>query len=407
MTRPKVLMLSRVFPNSQWPTLGTFCAERVKALSPHADVRVMAPVPWFPRALSFGKWGRWAKVERFGTTPEGVEVTYPRYISLPKVATFHQGITLGCSVRAAFAKHYGDWIPDVIDSHFAFPDGYAAMKLAEQIGCPYTITCHRSGLEVYPKLMFVGRMIRQALFRADRVLAVSPYLRDRAVELGCVSDRAVFVPNGVDTELFSPGDKAEARRLLGLTEEGPLAVCVGYLIKRKNQSVLIEALSALRKKGVQPPRLALVGSGPMEGKLRVLADQLQVADLVHFAGGQPYGEIPRWMAAADWLVLSSLNEGWPTVYFEAMACGRPVISSKVEAAQDAICSDEYGLVVSDNTADGFEEAFTRAMANQYDPQTIRSYAAGHSWPSWAETAVGIIEQIRTQRSDGNSQGEPR
>ncbi len=320
------------------------------------------------------------------------------------MATFHQGLTLGRAVRAEFDKHYGDWIPDVIDSHFAFPDGYVAMKLAAHIGCGYTITCHRSGLEIYPKLMFVGPMIRKALSRADRVLAVSPYLRDKAVTLGCDDDRAVFVPNGVDTDMFSPADKAVARRELGLPADGPLAVCVGYLIKRKNQTVLIEALSKIRSRGDVPPRLALVGAGPIEGQLRQLADKLQVADLVHFAGGRPYEEIPKWMAAADWLVLSSLNEGWPTVYFEAMGCGRPVISSKVEAATDAIYRDEFGLVVSDNTADGFAEAFTRAMATQYDPRAIRSYAAKHSWPSWAETATGIIEQIRSQRSAGNPNG---
>ncbi len=405
MARPKVLMLTRVFPNSQWPTLGTFCAERVKALSPLAEVRVMAPVPWFPQALGLGKWGKWAKVERRGLTPEGIEVTHPRYITVPKIATFHQGYTLAWSVQAEFAAHYGDWVPDVIDSHFAFPDGFAAMKLAARIGCGYTITCHRSGLEVYPKFMFVKPMIRKALARVDRVLAVSPYMRDRAVELGCEDDRSIFVPNGVDTDMFTPGDKSEARRQLGLPDEGTLAVCVGYLIKRKNQSVLIEALAALRKNAAQPPRLALVGAGQMEAQLRQLADQLGVADLVHFAGGRPYEEIPQWMAAADWLVLSSLNEGWPTVYFEAMGCGRPVITSKVAAAQDAIYSDEFGLVVSDNTADGFAQAFTRAMATQYDPQMIRSYAAKHSWPGWAETAAGIIEQIRSERS--NSQGEPR
>ena len=65
MSTPRVLMLTRLFPNSQWPTLGTFCAERARALSRHADVRVISPVPWFPRWLGLEhlEWGSVALVQ--------------------------------------------------------------------------------------------------------------------------------------------------------------------------------------------------------------------------------------------------------------------------------------------------------------------------------------------------------
>jgi glycosyltransferase involved in cell wall biosynthesis len=103
------------------------------------------------------------------------------------------------------------------------------------------------------------------------------------------------------------------------------------------------------------------------------------------------------MGAADWLVLSSLYEGWPTVYFEAMACGRPVITSNVSAARDAVCRDDYGLVVEPNTPEAWADAMRRAQARRCDPKVIRAYAEEHSWDNWAVRFLGIVSELLEDR----------
>ena len=398
MGTPKILMLTRLFPSREFPALGTFCAERARALARYADVRVMAPTPYFPRWMPGPEaWRQAAQVERYGETPEGIPVSYPQYLSVPKVATWSQGIAMARSVWREFRRHH-DWVPDVIDGHFAFPGGYAAVRLARRLGCPCLITCHGSDLRLYPQLPLTGRMLRWALGQADRVICVSTALRETSVRLGCPDANAVFLPNGVDPNRFTVQDKTACRRRLGLPTDGCIAVCVGYLIDRKNQVVLVRALAEIARRGGVPPRLVLVGEGPNKDRLMHEAERLGVQERVHLVGQKPYAEIPDWIGTADWLVLSSTYEGWPTVYFEAMACGRPVLTSNVSSAKDAVCQNDYGLVVEPNTPEAFAEALMKAQARPFDPAVIRGYAEKQSWDKWAQEVIQIIEAVRRPRS---------
>ena len=394
MARLKVLMLTRLFPSREFPANGTFCAERAKALSEFADIRVMVPTPYWPRWLpARGMWAWLSRVEREGMTPEGIPVTYPRYLCLPWIATWSQGLAMARSVRREFSRRCRGWRPDVVDGHFAFPDGYAAVRLAQSIGCPSLVTCHGSDLKLYPPLVFTGSMLSRTLRLANRVISVSTLLRERSIELGCPERNALFLTNGVDTRKFVVRDKSECRRRLGLPVEGVMGLCVGHLDDNKNQSVQIRAIAEIRGAGGRPPRLALVGEGPNRRRLEQEARGLGLAELVRFAGQRPHEEVSDWMGAADWLVLSSHYEGWATVYFEAMSCGRPVITSNVPSAKDCVCDERYGIVVEQNTAEAFAEAMTRAQGRTFDPDTIRAYAERNSWDTWARKMLDIIEGV--------------
>ena len=318
MKRPRILMVTRLFPSRAFPTNGTFCAERARALARYADIRVIVPTPYFPgHCPGPVSWRRFAAVERDGTTAEGLAVSYPRYISVPKLATWTQGLCMAHAVSRDFARWRADWTPDVIDSHYAFPDGYAGVRLARALNRPSLVTCHGSDVLKYPSAFNVGRMMLWTFQHATRVISVSRALQRRSMQLGCPESNALFLTNGVDTHRFLPRSKLECRRRLGLPPEGALAACVANLIPLKNQAVLIRALGHMRRAGQVPPHLALVGDGPHRPKLERLAREEGVAEFVFFAGRRPYDEVSYWMGAADWLVLSSHSEGWPTVYFEA------------------------------------------------------------------------------------------
>lgn len=394
MKRLKILMLTRLFPSKACPTLGTFCLERARALSEHADVRVMVPTPWFPSWLRGpAEWSKWAGVEREGVVEDGIRATYPRYLSIPRLATWSQGLAMANAVQRDLKENYGDWRPDVVDGHFAFPDGYSATRLARTIGCPSLVTCHGADLRFYPELFGARSMVRWTLGNANRIISVSTSLFKRSIELGCPEENAVFLSNGVDPAKFALREKAECRQALGLPMDRRIGVYVGYLIDRKDQSLILRSLAEIRNSGNPVPLVVLVGDGPNRERLRAEAAQLGVSGDVIFAGSRPHAEVAAWMGAADWLLLSSDYEGWATVYFEAMSCGRPVLTSNVSSAKDAICDPAYGMVVEPRTDTAFAKAMIEAGTRTYDPQEIRRYAESHSWARWAERTMAIIEGV--------------
>ncbi len=401
--RRKVLMLTRLFPSRAFPTFGTFCAERARALAPHAEVRVMVPTPYFPAWLPGpAAWKQWARVERDGVFGEDIPVSYPRYVSPPGIATWLQGVAMAARVRREFAARHPGWVPDVIDAHFAFPDGYAALSLGRSLGVPVVVTCHGSDLRQYPDIPIAGAMTRRVLCEADRVVAVSSELLQASLRLGCPPERAQSLSNGVDPRKFALRDKASCRARLGLPLARKIGVCVANLVEVKGQSLLLQALAELRRQGGEAPLLVLVGDGPCRARLEREAEALEAAGDVMFVGRRAHYEVAVWMGAADWLLLSSHAEGWPTVYFEAMACGRPVITTAVSAARDAICRPEYGIVVEPRTPQAFAAAIAAASLSDYDEGFIRAHAEAHSWERWAETALDIFDQAGAGRAAGET-----
>ena len=395
MARLKILMLTRLFPSQEFPGFGTFCMERAKALARYADVRIMVPTPYFPSWLpGMEKWKRWSKVELKGVTSEGSLISYPRYMSVPGGLTWFQGIAMSHAVRRDFTEHYKGWQPDVIDGHFAYPDGYAATQLGKALDVPVMVTCHGSDLRLYPDIPIAGQMTRWMLRNADRVISVSSDLLKRSIELGTPEKNAIYLQNGDDPEKFRLLDQLELRTRLGLPLERKIAVQVAALVDIKDHSLALQALAILRERGEAPPMLVLIGEGPLREPLEKEVQLLGLENDVRFLGSRPHAEVALWMGAADWLLLTSKAEGWATVYFEAMGCGRPVITSDVSSAKDAISDCAYGIVVESRTPADFANALMVASQKKYDANVIRSYAEMHSWNHWAQKAIEIVQSIQ-------------
>jgi len=302
-------------------------------------------------------------------------------------------VSMARSVRHELAENYADWQPDVIDGHFAFPDGYAAARMGRAIGAPVVVTCHGSDLRQYPEIPVAGAMTRWTLRNANRVISVSSDLMRRSIELGCPTNHAVFLTNGVDPSKFSVRAQSECRVRLRLPPERKIGVYVGFLIDRKDQSLILHALVEIRRQGAPVPLVVLVGDGPNRQRLENEIVALGLQNDVILAGQRRHDEVALWMGAADWLLLSSSSEGWATVYFEAMACGRPVLTSNVSSAKDAIHSPEFGMVVEPRTATAFAAAMQAAAQTTYDENSIRRYAEQNSWGNWADNAMQLFASL--------------
>ncbi len=138
----------------------------------------------------------------------------------------------------------------------------------------------------------------------------------------------------------------------------PEMICVGRLVQRKGQSLLVEAVAGLLGRGV-PVRLTLVGDGPMRANLEALARRIGVEDRVRFAGAVGHDEIPSMLRAADIFCLPSFSEGVPVVLMEAMAHSVPVVTTQVMGIPELVENLRSGLLVAPGRVDVLVDALAR------------------------------------------------
>ena len=140
-------------------------------------------------------------------------------------------------------------------------------------------------------------------------------------------------------------------------------ICVGRLVPRKGQAVLLEALAQM-KDGVT---VTFVGSGPAAADLDALASRLGLGDRVSFAGAKGQDEIPGLLAAHDVFCLPSFSEGVPVVLMEAMAAGLPAVSTTIAGIPELITDGITGLLVPPGRADRLAEVLGQLWA---DPDLV-------------------------------------
>jgi glycosyltransferase involved in cell wall biosynthesis len=172
------------------------------------------------------------------------------------------------------------------------------------------------------------------------------------------------VPNGIDADLFRPRRKPELRAELGLPD-GRLLVSVGRLSRVKGMDVAIRALGSLATLH-DDARLVLVGRGEEEPALRALADELGVATRVVFAGPQPPERVAAYLAAADlFLFPTTREEAAPLVLPQAMACGLPVVASRIGGIPEVVGDDGLnGLLVEPGDTAAVVEESNRVLSDE-------------------------------------------
>jgi glycosyltransferase involved in cell wall biosynthesis len=199
--------------------------------------------------------------------------------------------------------------------------------------------------------------------RTARVIAVSPEEQRAAIRLGFGKARTALIPNGIGKLKLAPRD--EARRAIGVDEDAIVIGFVGRLVEQKAPEVLIEAFAATAK--VAPKaRLALVGSGPLEGAMRLLASRLGVVDKIAWLGERDARQV---LAGFDLFALSSRKEGLPYVVLEAMAAGLPVVATTSAGSEILVIPGVNGAVVPADNASAFGEALISLVTN---PQRLKA-----------------------------------
>jgi teichuronic acid biosynthesis glycosyltransferase TuaC len=275
---------------------------------------------------------------------------------------------------------------DVIDAHYFYPDGVAALWIGRRLRRPVVITARGTDINLLPRYSPPRRMICWGIANADRLIAVSEALKRALVDLGAVPDHVEVLRNGVDLSMFGPTDRRVARQSLALTR--PTLLCVGHLIERKGHDRVIEAMSRLPDFD-----LIIVGEGPEREALGNLARRVGVVDQVRFLGSRPHATLPEVYGAADALVLASSREGWPNVLLEAMACGTPVIASNIWGNPEVVQAPASGVLMEQNTPEGIARATRSLFANLPARAATRAYAEGFSWEDTTRAQIALFRGV--------------
>jgi len=230
------------------------------------------------------------------------------------------------------------------------------------------------------RVTLARRVMGRAVHRAGRIIAVSTATRDALLErFPDAGSKTTVIHLGVEG-CFRPPPSAELEAFRVAEKVGRCFVCVASPRPHKNVAMLLRAFARLREVGAGP-QLVLVGepppgAGPLQG-VRVERDI-------------PDDRLALWYAAAEAVLLPSLNEGFGLPAVEAMACGTPVIASAIPALREVVA--DAGLLVDPRDADAWTAAMQRVLdgAGLRD-ELARAGAARARGFSWAETARRTLE----------------
>jgi glycosyltransferase involved in cell wall biosynthesis len=197
----------------------------------------------------------------------------------------------------------------------------------------------------------------------DRIICVSDQTRqDHIALLGREARKLVAIANCVDTHRFAPGLIAKATRTeLGLGADAPVIGTVSRLGEHRKGLNYFLDMAADVSAAWPAATFLIVGDGPLRPELEAQAASLGIAERVLFTGTR--GDIPELLAAMDIFVMPSLFEGGPITVLEAMAMGKPVVSTPVGMVPDAIEHDTSGLLVTAAQSQPITQAVLRLLEN--------------------------------------------
>ncbi len=270
---------------------------------------------------------------------------------------------------ARFTANEGETY-DLVHSHYW--QGIAAGEpFARAQGAPHLVMFHTLG-EVKNRARVseeepgerIGRE-RELAASADAIITASGHEHDLLARYYDADPaRMVSIPCGIDTDLFRPRDRDECRRELDIEADRPVLLWVGRLEKLKGVDILIDAVAQLD----EPDVLLLVVGGDEHGQvLRAeLEAQAQEAGLggnIRFTGAVPHEELPAWYSAADVCVVPSYYESFGLVAVEAMACGTPVVASRVGGLVSTVTDGVNGYLIPWRCPEPFAEKLEVLIRN--------------------------------------------
>lgn len=386
----KILVITNLFPNKLEPERATYNRQQVCMLSKFCEIKVLAPIAWYPFKCSFDKNIKISDIPNKEII-DGIEVFHPKYFMIPKVGRSLYGILFFFSILLPILKIYGSFKFDVIFATWAYPDSFASVLISKFLKMPIITKVHGTDINEYSQYWLRRRMISFTLNNSDKVISVSKALKKRMIEIGVRSEKIKVIYNGINSNIFRPLDRIQTRKELGISLDKKVILFVGNLRPVKGLDYLIDAFTQIAKSG--NIQLIIIGEGELRKHLEDKIRKYNIQDYIYMPGNRPHNEITKWMNASDLLCLPSLSEGVPNVILESLSCGVPVVASNVGGIPEIIISSDYGITVEPGNTSELKKALLECLVKTWNRDLIHVYSNKFSWYNNVKEIYHEIENI--------------
>ncbi len=284
---------------------------------------------------------------------------------------------------------------DIVHGQFSWTGGYVAVKLKEIYNVPAIVTAHGGDVYDYPFIDDEWRVNTSYVFNNCNALITVSHKNKKILDELSVKNPVYVIPNGFNINQFKTIDKNEARRKHDLPSDKNIIITVGHLEPVKGHIYLIKAINELKVKYNYFDKLLflIVGDGSQMPVLKKLSKNLGIEENILFLGHLNHDNIPELISASDLFVLPSLNEGNPTVMFEALGCGVPFVSTNVGGVEEIINSDLYGYTCPPKNCSELASTILKGLSKKWDSSEIIKYSQNYTWDKVCEEIIEVYSQV--------------
>lgn len=256
--------------------------------------------------------------------------------------------------------------PDILHAHYATSYGLIGARTKFH---PYIISCWGSDVMDFPKKSFIHKfLLKKNLSVADKILATSPTLVKHLKEI--IDSEIIITPFGIDTEIFKP---MKVKSLFG--EKDIVIGTIKSLEKIYCIDVLIKAFAEVRHKHVHLSlKLLIVGEGTQKKELKKLAENLKLTYDIVFTDKIDYDEVPKYHNMIDIFVNISERESFGVSVLEAMACGKAVIVSNIDALMNLVKQNGNEVIVETKNIMQTANAIEKLVLDKFLRQSLGNEA---------------------------------
>lgn len=371
----RVCILTHGYPRFPDDTTAPFIESIAETLHQHkdVDVTVLTPdTPQFSRTAADGKvkiqtyryfFPRRLQLLGYSNTLVN-DCALKKYVYLLAPFMFLSGIF---HLFQLHRKHRFD----VIHAQWLLPNGFIGAIVCKLCKIPLVITLQGSDMFVSNLNPIFQGMAKWTLKHASMVTSVTPTFLPELAALGVPEEKLCMIPNGVTLNVFSTPSQERViklRETLSIPEKGLVVFALGRIVLKKGFDVLIQALPHVQKK-VQDVTVIIGGDGSDLPRLKTLAEEQEVSNIIRFPGTINRADVPTYFHLCDLFVLPAVFDpkgnvdGCPNVILEAMACGKPVVSSEISGIPVVVKDDETGLLVGERNVDALAAAIIALLEN--------------------------------------------
>ncbi len=259
---------------------------------------------------------------------------------------------------------------------------------------------------------------RRLMHTVDHIVVATEHERRLLKQLYRVQPQRVSVmPLGVDLDRFTPLPQSEARAAIGLPDHGPsgerrhVVLSVGRIEPLKGFDILVRSLAEMTERN----RVTLLIAGgderaaPEVARLRAIADEVGVADRVRFVGAVPHESLHLYYNAADVVAVPSFYESFGLVAVEAMACGVPVVASRVGGLTSTVADGRTGYLIPWRCPGPFAEKLDLLLGNDSLRHALGAAAArsmrAYSWGAVSTALLDLYQSLASTQARSTAAGE--